>query len=210
MQGLVKGYKELDIPFKLLSKQENAKGLAIMLPGAGYTTQSPLFHFAAGIFVNKSFDVLQVNYQYNSDIYKDWSMEELVEAINYDVRAVLEHVLRESQYESFYVIGKSLGTIAMSEALNLLPSKAAKAVWLTPLIQRDDVYNAMLMSENQGLCYIGDQDPCYDQEKFQQICCNENIQSTLIQGVEHSLQYADDPVQSIDVLKRVISEMAHF
>ena len=69
----VKGYKEIGVPFTLISKEENSKNLAIFLPGAGYTVQSPLFHYSKDIFINKSFDVLQVKYQYNEKAYEEFS-----------------------------------------------------------------------------------------------------------------------------------------
>ncbi|MEK5068701.1 hypothetical protein [Sporosarcina sp. FSL K6-1508] len=48
----VKGYKGFDIPFKMLGKSEGSKNLAIILPGAGYTTQAPLLHYSTGVFLH--------------------------------------------------------------------------------------------------------------------------------------------------------------
>lgn len=42
----ITGYKEKDIPFTILSTDEHASKLAILLPGAGYTTQAPLLHYS--------------------------------------------------------------------------------------------------------------------------------------------------------------------
>ena len=58
----VSGYKEMEIPYTLLSNNESSNSLVIMLPGAGYSAQAPLFHYSTGVFLNKSFDELQVNY----------------------------------------------------------------------------------------------------------------------------------------------------
>lgn len=56
--GSVTGYKEKDIHYTVLSTDEHASKLAIMLPGAGYTAQAPLFHYSTGVFLQKSVDVL--------------------------------------------------------------------------------------------------------------------------------------------------------
>lgn len=40
--NIVQGCKEVDIPFTILSKKEDSKNIAILLPGAGYTVQAPL------------------------------------------------------------------------------------------------------------------------------------------------------------------------
>lgn len=209
-KSTIEAYKKMNVPFNLLSQEEGSKNLAIMLPGAGYTAQAPLFHYSTEIFLNRSFDVLEVNYRYNDEAYDDFSMEELSEAIKYDVKTVLDKVLKENAYENFYLIGKSLGTIALSSELARDEFQNAKAVWLTPLIQRDDVLDAMAGSKNQGLCFIGDQDRCYIEERFKQVENNPNIVSSLIPGADHSLELKEDVLDSIDVLKNVISGIEKF
>lgn len=204
----VKGYKDINIPFKLLSKENNSKNLAIILPGTGYTSQAPLIHYSTGVFINKSFDVLQVNYQYNNKVYDGFN--EISEAIKVDVKKVIDDVLTNKTYEDFYLIGKSVGTIAMSSELTRETFKNAKAIWLTPLIQREDVFYAMVKSENKGLCIIGDKDPCYSEERYVKVSANSNITSKLISNVNHSLEYDENAVESIGVLKNVIKDIEQF
>ena len=60
-------------------------------------------------------------------------------------------------YENSFIMGKSLGTIAMNSVLNRMEFMEAKAIWLTPLIQLDEVFSAMAASNHKGLCFIGDQ-----------------------------------------------------
>lgn len=204
----VKGYKDINIPFKILSKGNNSKNLAIILPGTGYTSQAPLLHYSTGVFINKSFDVLQVNYQYNNKVYDGFN--EISEAIKVDVKKVIDDVLTNKTYEDFYLIGKSVGTIAMSSELTRETFKNAKAIWLTPLIQREDVFYAMVKSENKGLCIIGDKDPCYSEERYVKVSANSNITSKLIPNVNHSLEYDENTVESIGVLKNVIKDIEQF
>ncbi|PKR76816.1 alpha/beta hydrolase [Halalkalibacillus sediminis] len=205
---LVKGYKGIDIPIKTLSKNLNSKSLAIILPGAGYTSQAPLLHYSTGVFLNKSFDILQVNYNYNHEEYKDFS--EISEAIKTDVSKVLDYFLSNKSYNNFYMIGKSLGTIAMSSELNKKVFKNAKAIWLTPLIQIEDVLNAMVKSENKGLMIIGDKDPCYTEERYLTIEENSNITPMLIPNVNHRLEYDDKPIESIEILKEALKKIDQF
>lgn len=204
------GYKEMEIPYTLLSTTEGSKNLVIMLHGAGYSAQAPLFHYSTAVFLNKSFDVLQVNYSYNDKFYDDFSMDEISHAIKHDVGVVIDKVLDDKFYESFYLIGKSLGTIAMGSELKRNIFKDAKAVWLTPLLQREDVFEAMVKGKNSGLCFIGDSDQHYNSERYEQLEKNKNIVSILFPNVNHGLQYESDPVNSIDVLKSVIQEISEF
>ncbi len=204
------GYKEIEIPYQLVSMNEDAKTVAIVLPGAGYTVQAPLFHYATAVFLNKSFDVLQVDYSYNDKKYTDFSVDEISEAIKHDVKTVIDKFLADTLYENFYLIGKSLGTIAMVSELKRETFKNANAVWLTPLLQRDDVFEAMKNSNHRGLCVIGDSDQCYIAERYECVDNNPNIVSKLIPNANHSLQYESDPVNSIDILKNVIQEIKEF
>ncbi|UCZ54961.1 alpha/beta hydrolase [Bacillus shivajii] len=207
---IVKGYKEIDVPYTLLSKGGGSTKLAIILPGAGYTAQAPLLHYSTGVFVNKSYDVLQVNYQYNSKVYEDYTIEEISQAIKLDVKTVIDDVLMNKSYENLILIGKSLGTIAMSSELNRENLKGAKAIWMTPLIQREEVLQAIINSKNKGLCIIGSEDHCYTEERFANVLENRNITTKLIPGVNHSLEYDEKAVESIDVLKSVINDIDQF
>lgn len=122
----VTGYKEKDIHFTVLSTDEHTSKLAILLPGAGYTAQAPLLHYSTGVFLHKSVDVLQVNYRYNDKFYDPFTMDELVEAIKHDVDAVINKVLEENSYNGYYLVGKSLGTIAMASLVDRKTFKMQK------------------------------------------------------------------------------------
>lgn len=206
----VLGYSEIEIPFTILSTKEDSRNIAILLPGAGYTVQAPLLHYSTGVFLHKSFDVLHVNYSYNDKAYDDFSIEEISKAIKYDVKTVIDKVLDDKSYENMYLVGKSLGTIAITSELKREAFKDAKVVWLTPLLQRDDVFETMMKSTNKGLCFIGDSDQHYIAERYEQLLNNTNIVSKLFPNVNHSLQYESNPVNSIDVLKSVIKEIDEF
>ncbi|HSO58798.1 MAG TPA: alpha/beta hydrolase [Paenisporosarcina sp.] len=208
--GVVVGYRDMQVPFSLVSEEENSKNLVVFLPGVAYSVQSPAFHYSQEIFLDHSFDVLQVNYRYNDKAYDNFTIEELSEAIKYDVRTVLDKVLTDTSYEKFYFVAKSLGTIAMSSELNRDIFKEAHAIWLTPLLQRDDVFAAMVNSENRGLCIIGDNDRCYVEERFDQLKNKSNLVAKLLPNVNHSLEYDHNMVESIDILKEVIKDIQEF
>lgn len=72
-----------------------------------------------------------------------------------DVKTVLDEVLPNKTYENYCLIGKSLGTIAMSYELNRECFKNTKAIWLTPLIQREDVLSAMVRTILRTVFYKG-------------------------------------------------------
>ncbi|MDN7242457.1 alpha/beta hydrolase [Planococcus sp. N028] len=209
-QRSIQGYKGMEVPFQYIKNESESKSLAIMLPGAGYTTDSPLFHYSTELFRNRSVDVLEVNYQYKNKEYDDFTMEELSEAIKYDVKKIFDQELSNTPYENFYIIGKSLGTIAMSSELQRPLFKNAKVVWLTPLFQQDDVFQAMLASTHKALCFIGDADRWYIKERYDQVMNKPTMTSKLFSAVDHSMDCHNDVSGSIDVLKSVISDIQNF
>ncbi|WEG12589.1 alpha/beta hydrolase [Pullulanibacillus sp. KACC 23026] len=206
----VDGYKGMKIPYTLYGKTNHSKDLAILLPGSGYTVNSPVFHYSSDIFFNHSIDILEVNYPYKHEFYNDFSSEELYTAVKFDSRKVIDTVLETNFYNNFYFIGKSLGTIALSSLLSKDVFKDAKVIWLTPILNCNEVYEAMIKNKHEGLCFIGDNDHFYTEELFLKLRNNETIQSKLLKGVNHSLDNDDDPIKSIDVLKTIITDIDKF
>src|SRR5690242_1808198 len=85
------------------------KSICIMLPGLGYTTQRPLFHYATGLFLNHQVDVLQINYQFTkNERFKELPDADQKQWLYDDVKAVVDEVLKNTNYEQFFIFGKSI------------------------------------------------------------------------------------------------------
>jgi hypothetical protein len=194
------------VPFSFFQQKEKANGLAIFLPGAGYTNQAPLLHFTTKVFYNKGYEILHVNYNYSKEVLHSLSEEEFT----IDVQAVINKILTEYQYKHFCIVSKSIGSIVMSYLLKDITFQNAKTIWLTPLLKIRDVYTALLNSNHNGICICGDQDPYYDKEKFEELNGNKNINPILIKGVNHQLEIEDNPIKSIEVLKEIIIKIENF
>lgn len=206
----ISGFNSLEVPYILLGNGKPTRNLAIMLPGAGYTTQAPLFHYTTELFLNRGWDVLEVNYRYNDPAYDRFSTDDLAGIIRHDVNIVLDEVLGAGAYDNFSLIGKSLGTLAMCSERTRKAFQKARMAWLTPLIHRDDVLDAMLQAEQPGLAVIGDRDNCYSEERYQKLAGNPELAPSLMPGVGHGLDYAGDVQQSIDALKEILKAIEEF
>ncbi|WP_052342594.1 hypothetical protein [Bacillus sp. EB01] len=189
-----------EIAYTLFKHNESAGGLAIVLPGMGYTAQAPLLHFATGIYFEAGSDVLHVNYKYSRDEMEALSGEEF----EGDVRAVIDHVLSESTYHDFSLIGKSIGTKALCYLLKDERFGSARTLWLTPLLHSDHVFEMMSSGGRDGLVVIGDQDSFYMEERYAELKRKPHLECYLVEGTEHSLQVEGDALRSIDVLKDVM------
>ncbi|WP_369404843.1 alpha/beta family hydrolase [Piscibacillus salipiscarius] len=170
------------------------------MPGAGYTSQAPLLYYSTGLFVSKGFDVLHVNYSYSENQLKQIGAE----GLGQDVKRVINQVVQF--YDEVMVCSKSLGTLALSQIVD--DYKPQLCIWLTPLLQRDDVFHCLKISEFAGLVVIGDQDPCYIKERYSELEHNPNLNMTLVSGANHSLELQDKhPTESINILKKYLAQL---
>ncbi|WP_100372361.1 alpha/beta family hydrolase [Bacillus sp. FJAT-45037] len=191
----------------LLKQEEKTNKLAIMLPGAGYTTKAPLLHFSTGLFYNEGYDILHVNYTYNQEELAQLKAQDFITGVERAVEAELDG----RHYDSVYVVAKSLGTIALSSMVRDKKfSSTMKAVWLTPLINKDEVFDAMMNSVYKSLCVIGDQDPYYSKKRIDELKSHDTMTCKVIPGANHGLQLDHDVMKSIDLLKEVMEEIKKF
>lgn len=196
-----------NIPFRLIEQKEETNNLVIVLPGAGYTTQAPLLHFTTGLFYNKGFDVLHINYIFSKQGMSVLNEEDFAR----DVQLAIDNAIKDKEYSNYYVVAKSIGTKALSYLLDHSMLKSAKVVWLTPLLQNDGVFNAMVNSENKGLCIFGEKDHiCFIVERFEKLKNNQNLLLKVVDGANHRLELDKEPIKSIELLKSVISDINEF
>ena len=204
------GYKKMKIPYTLEGANEDTERLAIMLPGAGYTAQAPLFHYASSLFLESSVDVLKINYPYNDTFYDDFSWEELSRAINHDVSAVLDRVLPDKGYRQYILLAKSIGTLSMESILGKNDAHETKAIWVTPLLKEERVADLLADSRQQTLCIIGEKDPHYRPEQFERIKQNPFVTTRLISDMHHGLEREGHILESIDMLKSIMMDIRDF
>ena len=193
-------------PTNLMKQKETTTKLAIILPGAGYTSQGPLLHFSSGHYFKQGFDVLQVNYRFSEAELNPFDAE----GFSANVLHTLEEMLIETNYDQCVIVAKSIGTIALANLLKHPTFLNASAIWLTPLLHRDDVYQAMLQVKNNSFCIIGDKDFCYREDRFTNLKSNPTLETLLIPNGDHSLENKEDVLGSIDMLKDVISGIIKF
>ncbi|MGD7044277.1 alpha/beta family hydrolase [Jeotgalibacillus proteolyticus] len=209
MRHETQGYKGLVVPYTLF-KQEQPKGLLIVLPGLVYTAQAPLLHYSTGVYIDRGFDVLQINYRYSTPDYDHFEQSELITALNFDVHTVINILLDNESYKDYYLMGKSLGTIAVSSLLKMETFSEAKAVWMTPLLHKEDVYQAMLKHNADGLCFIGSKDPYYQEERFNRLKHNPSLSLFCIPEADHSLELKKDTQGSIKILSDLMDQINSF
>ncbi|HYK74203.1 MAG TPA: alpha/beta hydrolase [Pseudoneobacillus sp.] len=194
-------------PFRLIEQKEETNNLVIVLPGAGYTIQAPLLHFTTGVFYNKGFDVLHINYTFSKQEMSALNERDFAR----DVQFAIDNAIKDKKYSHYYVVAKSIGTKALIYLLDHSMLKDAKVVWLTPILQNDDVFHAMFNSDNKGLCIFGEKDHfCFIVERFEKLKNNQNLILKVVDGGNHNLELDNEPLKSIEILKSIISDINEF
>ncbi|CAH2715284.1 hypothetical protein BACCIP111895_02468 [Neobacillus rhizosphaerae] len=211
-EGQVERNEYSTIPFKWIRSEQPNNSICIMLPGLGYTTKRPLFHYATGVCLNNRIDALHVNYEFaKNEHFKKLSETEQEDWMYEDVKAVVREVLKDTNYEQCFLLSKSIGTIPMAmewTEKNFIHNSVG--IWLTPLIKYENVYQALLKTELPSLCIIGDQDHHFIEERINSIKNNERLSTVVIPNADHSLEIKEDILASIDAAKEVITAIQEF
>ena len=62
----IQGYRDEPVPNRFLRPDGAIDQLAVLLPGFGYTLDMPLFYYAQNLLLERGWDVLRVEYAYNT------------------------------------------------------------------------------------------------------------------------------------------------
>jgi hypothetical protein len=173
--------------------------LMILLPGKGYTVNSPLFHYIKPIGIKYGFDVLSINYAIHLMPVDNWIMR--IPDIHADTQKTLEQVL-DHDYQTVCIVGKSLGTPLAASIANQLTAPNKSVLMLTPIQAAVSMVNNV-----RTLGIIGTADPAYDANMI----LETDTQSWMVlEGLNHSLEYRNDRDKSLDILKEILSTCETF
>ncbi|MEH7503949.1 hypothetical protein V7152_18370 [Neobacillus drentensis] len=200
------------IPYTWVRNEIPSKSICIMLPGLGYTTQRPLFHYATSMCLNNIVDILHINYNFvKNEHFAKLSNEEQVRWMYEDVKAVAEEILKGTNYSQSFLLSKSIGTIPMAiEWVNKNFLQNPFGIWLTPLLKDDNVYNTLLITELPSLCVIGDRDHHFIEGRVTSLKNNDHISTVIIPNADHSLEIQGNVSASIDAVKTIIEAVQEF
>lgn len=183
--------------FQLL-KSEKDDILSLVLPGAGYHTDLPLFYFISQLLAEKYGHVLQVK-------HSTASLDNAEKMFNQQVE--------KGNYSEFIIVGKSAGTTKAGRLLKRNEHlKSAKIIWLTPLLGNQNLYETLLKTENKSLLIIGDQDRHYIKEKISELKTKNNFSVHVMNNATHSLEFVDkgNVNESLKILREIVKIVEKF
>ncbi len=179
----------------LITHTEAATTLIVMIGGAGYTLDAPLFHYIRKSSVQSGCDVLRVEYGYRiaQISYNKIDINKLIS----DSLSIINLCL-EKGYKRVIFVSKSLGTVIAGEVAKIIGYNRITHIFLTPI---EGAIPHMM--ESKGLVIIGAADNLFPTERVQLILSNTNLNIHLIKDGNHGIE-VDDFEDSIRMLTDVI------
>lgn len=205
----VAGFRGEPVPNELILQESGSTTLAVLLPGRGYTCDMPLFYFAERLLVDRGWDVLRVQYDYRR-LDPSTSMDEQMERLAADSRAVFDVGFARGGYQRVVLIGKSLGAIAMARLLPSVDVADTWSVWLTPPLKRPDVLECVATGARRSLIVIGSEDSHFDLDVVESLANDRHCVTVVIEGGEHSLDLEGDAAGSAMSVVATMKAMDRF
>jgi hypothetical protein len=162
----------------------------VLLPGVRYFSQAPLLWFAREAAQAGGWSVIEVDERAPAG-------EDPFEWMLGIARAALAEA---GGAERRVVIGKSLGSVAA-------PLVEGPAVWLTPLLTRPEVVEALAATSAPTLLVGSPADPTWGDGTLPD---NPALEVLELPGLDHSLQVSGDPRASLDALADVTASVGGF
>jgi predicted alpha/beta-hydrolase family hydrolase len=208
----IRGYRDEPVPNRFLRPEGAIDHLAVLLPGFGYTLDMPLFYYAEKLLLERGWDVLRVEYAYNTrPEFQTLPKSERDRWLLADTTAAWRAGLGQRTYERVVLIGKSLGTLAMGHLLTLAaPPPTVGAVWLTPLLGEERLRQQIQQYGGPSLFVIGTADPHFEPvvlEKMQVATIGEAV---VVRNADHGMDIPGNPIASVRAVERVVEALSRF
>lgn len=164
----------------------------VLLPGVRYSSQAPLLWFAREAAQAGGWSAVEIDERApeGQDTFA-WMRDRARRAVE------------ATDADLVVVIGKSLG----SAAAPMVADSGLPAVWLTPLLARPDVTDALARASAPALAVGSPADPSWGEGNVPD---NELLELLELPGLDHSLRVEGDPIASLDVLRTVTERISAF
>ncbi len=166
-------------------KCENAKKLAVILPGIGYTCDRPLLYYSGKLAQALGWEALRVPYGgFPAKVRGD--LEKMRQSADMALRQT-EEMLKDvnwNQYRQILFIAKSVGTV-VAAAYAHARGLSCRHILFTP------VEAAFTVPVRRAIAFHGTADPWAETEALARLCREADIPLYLTENANHSLETGD-------------------
>lgn len=207
----INGYRDKTVPNRFFRNVGPANGLAVLFPGLRYTCDMPLLFYPTKLFLTKGFDVLQLQTDYTDDRFSSNSPDRQLDWLGADAQGALQAGLAQREYPHLVLVGKSIGTLAMSVLLLNQPElRAHVTVWLTPLFRLPLVEQATQQLSRPALFVGGTGDATFDAERLDHLETVIQAEKLVYEDADHSLEVSGNLDRSLQILQELVAGLSDF
>lgn len=177
--------------------------LLVMLPGRGYTTESPALFYTRQMALDLDYDVLAI--QYGFQMTGGDFDESTAPYLKEDIINAVRQAVQRSAYQQVCIVAKSLGTLLVAEAIEAASIANVSVILLTPLpgaLQE--------VGTNPTLAIIGTADALYSQDMVNASANIPNVRWRVFDNLNHGFEVKGDWKTSINALGEIIAECQAF
>ena len=180
--------------------KEEKRGIAVLLPGIGYTCDKPLLYYSGKLARSLGWDVLPVPYGgFPSKVRGD--RERMKQSAEIAL-AQTEDMLREidwTQYGQILLIAKSVGTVAAT-AYASAHNLPCRHILFTPV---EDTFAVQIQ---HAVAFHGTADPWAETDRIKSLCAAARIPLYITENANHSLETGDIEVdiRSLETVMRQV------
>jgi predicted alpha/beta-hydrolase family hydrolase len=155
-------------------------------------------------------DALWVEYDYIRDAeYQALSEAARQYRLCADTEAALWVAQAQRPYDSVILIGKSMGTRAISHLVTLDSINPGGIAWLTPVLTDGNV-RAQIKARKNDLIVLGTADHYYDQAYVAELMAAKNNELLVIDGADHSMEIQGNALRSVQIMEEITGVVRSF
>lgn len=183
----------------LIYSAVSANEMAVVVPGAGYSCKMPLLYYSIDSMLLKGYRVLAIEKIYAEDV--NWrefkTRDSAFKYVEDDTIEVFAQISKIFGDRVKLFLGRSLGTFQIACAMERHLFLPRQVIWQTPsLVEKWSIMNSCGVA---GFGIVGTIDDLY--ETALPYLPKDRI---VIEGADHAMEIPSNPLESIDVLKKVI------
>jgi predicted alpha/beta-hydrolase family hydrolase len=206
----ISGYGARFVPNRFYKQPGIADTLALVFPGVQYSCDMPLLYYPSLLLREKGADVLHVQTEYISSEYRSLPVRERAEWLFTDARSAARAALTQRDYTRMVLVGKSIGTLALTHLVTNTPWTQAITIWLTPLLPQPMLAEAVMQLKSPALFIVGTDDDTYDADILARIQQVTKAEALVIEGADHYLQIPGDTLASLNAMQKIVQTTADF
>ena len=206
------GLKNQSVGGMFFRQETPAQHLGIIFPGYGYTCDRALLHYPMQMLLDQGADVLQVNYAFTNKP-GFWQGGDETRAIWFgaDATVAMRAVLEQGAYKQFTLIGKSLGTLAVSQVMTIMKELAdARVILFTPLLKNPRLVQQIIGFKGKTLLVVGTEDTLHASDTLKVIQTSREVEVIEVKDGNHALDIPGEVIHSLDRLMMVMQGVDRF